>query len=137
MILLDTNIISEMMKPVPAATVTHWIDQQETTQLYLSTISIAEITYGINALPKGNRQIALADAFQKVLKNGFEHRILSFEEAAAHLYGQIMGLRKERGKPLSILDGQIAAIALANNLTLVTRNIKDFSDCGLELINPF
>lgn len=137
MILLDTNIISEMMKPVPAATVTHWIDQQETTQLYLSTISIAEITYGINALPKGNRQIALADAFQKVLKNGFEHRILSFEEAAAHLYGKIMGLRKERGKPLSILDGQIAAIALANNLTLVTRNIKDFSDCGLELINPF
>ena len=137
MILVDTNIISEMMKPEPAVKVINWIDQQEVIQLYISTVSIAEISYGINALPDGNRRILLEDSFNKVLRDAFEYRIISFDEVAAHFYGKIMGRRKVIGKPLSILDGQIAAIARANNLAVATRNIRDFSDCGLDLINPF
>ena len=137
MIIIDTNIISEMMKPRPSDKVINWIDQQEVIQLYISTVTIAEISYGINVIPERNRRILLEDSFNKVLRDAFEHRIFSFDEVAAHFYGKIMGRRKEIGKPLSILDGQIAAIARANNLAVATRNIRDFSDCSLDLINPF
>ncbi|MBA2652540.1 MAG: type II toxin-antitoxin system VapC family toxin [Tatlockia sp.] len=137
MILIDTNIISEMMKSIPTPNLISWIDQQSVIQLYVSTVTIAEISYGINVLSAGNRRNLLEDSFNKVLRDAFEHRILSFDEAAAHFYGKIMSRRKEIGKPLSIPDGQIAAIARANSLAVATRNIKDFSDCGLDLINPF
>jgi predicted nucleic acid-binding protein len=137
MILVDTNIISEMMKPIPSANVISWIDQQNVSQLYISTVTIAEISYGINVLSKGNRRNFLEESFNKVLREAFEHRILSFDEVAAHFYGKIMSQRKEIGKPLSIPAGQIAAIARANSLAVATRNIRDFSDCGLSLINPF
>lgn len=125
------------MKPAPAVNVLHWIDQQEVIHLYISTVTIAEVSYGINILPDGNRRMLLEDSFNKVLAGAFEHRIISFDEVAAHFYGKIMGRRKEMGKPLGIPDGQIAAIARANNLALATRNTRDFSDCGLDLINPF
>lgn len=137
MILLDTNIISEMMKSTPAPNVMTWIDQQQVIQLYISTVSIAEISYGIQVLPNGKRRILLEDSFNKLLRDAFEHRILSFDESAAHCYGTMMCRRKVIGKPLSIPDGQIAAIARVNSLTVATRNIKDFDDCGLDLINPF
>jgi len=137
MILIDTNIISEMMKANPDVNVMNWFDRQEAIQLHISTVTIAEIAYGINALPEGNRRNALEESFHSVLREAFEHRILPFDEVAAHLYGKIMGKRKALGKPLSILDGQIAAIARANNCTVATRNSKDFADCGLDLINPF
>ncbi len=125
------------MKPAPAPKVIMWIDQQEIMRLYVSTVTIAEISYGINVLSEGNRRNLLEDSFNKVLRDAFEHRILSFDESSAHFYGKIMSHRKEIGKPLSIPDGQIAAIARANSLAVVTSNIKDFSDCGLVLINPF
>lgn len=137
MILIDTNIISEMMKPMPNTNVMNWLDQQEVIKLYVSTVTIAEIAYGINALSEGNRRNVLEESFHSVLREAFEHRILPFDEVAAHLYGKIMTRRKELGKPLSILDGQIAAIARANNFTVATRNSKDFADCDLNLINPF
>lgn len=137
MILLDTNIISEMMKPSPSTKMMEWIDQQEVIHLFITTITIAEISYGIHALPKGNRRRIIENAFDKAIRNSFKHRILSFEEPAAHLYGKLMGQRKELGKPLSILDGQIAAIALSHGAALATRNIRDFTHCSLDLINPF
>lgn len=137
MILLDTNIISEMMKKNPTNKVITWIDRQEVTELFISTITIAEIAYGINALPKGVRRRSIEEAFFKTIDGAFKHRILSFDEAAAHIYGKIMGMRKSLGKPLSVLDGQIAAIALTQEATVATRNIRDFSDCELSLINPF
>lgn len=137
MILIDTNLISEMMKPTPDTNVIRWIDQQEAIQLYISTITIAEISYGINGLAEGHRRNFLEDSFNKVLQEGFEHRILSFDQIAAHYYGKLMSRRKKLGKPLGVLDGQIAAIASANNLALATRNTRDFSDCDLNLINPF
>jgi len=137
MIVLDTNIISEMMKETPSTKVLAWIDQQEVTQLFLTTITVAEISYGIQALPKGNRRRRIEDAFNKAITVAFKHRLLFFDEPAAHQYGKIMGCRKELGRPLSILDGQIAAIALAQGAIVATRNIRDLADCGLDLINPF
>lgn len=137
MIILDTNIISEMMKQTPSYKVIKWIDRQDSIELYITTVTIAEISYGINALPNGKRRQLIEDAFNKLLNAAFKHRILSFDEISAHQYGKLMGHRKESGKPLSILDGQIAAIAFTQTKTIATRNTRDFVDCGVELINPF
>jgi toxin FitB len=137
MILFDTNIISEMMKPSPSSEVINWLDQQETTKLFISTISIAEISFGLNALPEGNRRVQLEQAFNKAIIESFKYRILSFDESAAHVYGKIMSKRKGLGRPLGILDGQIAAIAYTQGLIIATRNVNDFTGCGLDIINPF
>lgn len=137
MIIIDTNVISEMMKPSPATAVVDWFNKQETVSLYLTTISIGEIGYGIRALPDGKRRRLLAEGFEALLKAAFENRILDFDETAARNYGDIMGNRKEVGRPLVCLDGQIIAIALANSSAIATRNTKDFEHCGLTIFNPF
>ncbi len=137
MIIIDTNIISEMMRSSPAINVITWLDKQNAATLFLTTITIAEITYGLHALSAGARRKTLENAFHNAITDGFEHRILSFDEKAAQFYGEIMANRKTIGRPLSILDGQIAAITCAQNATLATRNSRDFIECGIELINPF
>lgn len=137
MILLDTNIISEMMKSSPAENVLDWMDQQVSSELYVSTITIAEIVYGLHVLAKGKRRRALEQTFENTIAEAFKGRLLSFDEPATKIYGKIMGKRKELGLPMSAPDGQIAAIALNNQMTLATRNIKDFRGCSLQLINPF
>ncbi len=137
MILIDTNVISEMMKSVPDSLVINWIDQQDISQLFISTITIAEISYGLHALPQSKRRDTLEKAFKKVLVEAFANRVLTFDEAAAHFYGEIMGHRKEIGHILNVPDGQIAAIARTHGACLATRNVRDFKNCGLQLINPF
>ncbi len=137
MILLDTNVVSAVMKPEPVQPVLKWLDGQDTVSLYLSTITIAEIVYGLRVLPAGKRRRALEDLFEQFVARGFEHRILPFDEAAARLYGELMGRRKEIGRPMSILDGQIAAIARANGFAVATGNVRDFEECGLQILNPF
>lgn len=137
MILLDTNIISEMMKQSPTPKVIAWMNAQEIMQLVVSTVTIAEIAYGLNALPQGNRRRSLETAFNQAICEAFQHRILAFDEPAAYLYGKIMGKRKLLGRPMSVPDGQIAAIALANSAAVATRNTGDFIECELNLINPF
>ena len=137
MIILDTNIISEMMKSLPSQNLMTWVDQQNVNELFVTTITIGEIVYGLNALPSGNRRKMLEDAFNLTMSGAFEYRVLDFDALSAHRYGRLMADRKKMGKPLSILDGQIAAIAHVNGFKIATRNICDFSDCGLELIDPF
>jgi len=137
MILLDTNVISAVMMPAPTRPVLRWLNDQDTLGLYLSSITLAEIGNGPRVLPDGRRRRDLEDRFTMFVAEGFEQRVLSFDESAALLYGEIMGRRKELGRPLGILDGQIAAIARAHQLTVVTRNTRDFEECGVELINPF
>lgn len=137
MILIDTNIISEMMRPTPNKNVLLWLNQIDNTKLYISSITIAEISYGIVALAKGKRRSSIEDAFNKMLQDAFNYRILSFDEIAASWYGKIMTYRKISGKPMGILNGQIAAIARTHNAAIATRNVKDFNDCGIDVINPF
>lgn len=137
MILLDTNIISELMRPKPEEKVLTWLNEQESRDLFVSTISIAEISYGLHVLPEGHRRNVLKNAFGRAVQLGFLHRILSFDEAAAREYGKIMAIRKAMGRPLGVPDGQIAAIAYSQKMRLATRNVKDFVDCGLQLVNPF
>lgn len=137
MILLDTNIVSEIMAPAPARAVIDWLNRQETVNLYLSTITIAKIGYGLWILPDGKRRRSLEDRFEKFVSHGFEQRILGFDERSARLYPDVMGRRKAMGRPLGVLDGQIASIARANHLAIATRNRRDFEECGLDLIDPF
>ncbi len=137
MIILDTNIISEMMKPSPKKSVLDWLNDQESASLYLTTISVGEIGYGIRALPAGRRRQLLSESFEALLVAAFENRILGFDETAARQYGETMSNHKEMGRPLSCLDGQIIAIARTNACAIATRNVRDFECCGLTIINPF
>lgn len=135
--ILDTNIISEMMRPKPNASVLTWLNEQDAAQLFVATITIGEIFYGLEALPAGRRRQRLAASFEHLIRDAFDSRLLAFDETAARCYGSIMAARRKMGRPLGALDGQIAATALANRMTVVTRNTKDFADCGLDIVNPF
>ncbi len=137
MIILDTNIISEFMTSQPKKSVLEWLNAQDSMALYLTTISIAEIGFGLRIMSNGKKRRLLDDRFRQFAATAFKSRILSFDEAAARVYGDIKGYRKEIGRPLSDLDGQIAAIARAKEFIVATRNIKDFEECGVKLINPF
>jgi len=137
MIVVDTNVVSEVMRPQPSPRVLDWLNQQDSTQLFISTITLAEIGYGLRVLPDGLRRRQLQTRFEQFVAQAFEERVLAFTTPAAQAYAEIMGYRKETGHTMSMPDGQIAGIALAHGFAVATRNIKDFKDCGLELINPF
>jgi toxin FitB len=137
MILLDTNIVAEMMKAEPAPAVVSWLNGQEASSLFLSAVTVGEIAFGLRVLPRGRRRRHLEEGFERVLAEGFLGRILPFDEEAAHRYGEIMSRRRQIGRPLSIQDGQIASIARANGCAVATRNVRDFLDCGVEVVNPF
>ena len=137
MIILDTNVVSEFMTSPPASQVLTWLNNQDVSSLYLSTITIAEIGYGLRAMPVGKRCKLLSERFERFVDGAFSQRILSFDENAARIYGEIMCHRKENGRPMSNLDGQIAAIARSRGFSVATRNIKDFELCQIELTNPF
>lgn len=125
------------MRPYPDQGVLEWLDEMETITLYVSTITIAEIEYGIAILPFGERRIDLEARFSRFVDEGFDQRVLHFDIEAAHTYARIMSHRRSVGHPMASLDGQIASIAHSNGCALATRNVSDFSDCGLELVNPF
>ena len=137
MIILDTNIISELMKPLPNEQVMAWISEQQTESLFVTSITIAEISYGISILPKGSKRSFLETAFHQAINEAFSNRILFFDDISAHVYGAVMAQRKIQGKPMSIPDGQIAAIAKTHKAVLATRNLSDFIDSGIQLTDPF
>jgi len=125
MIILDTNVISEAMSLSPNAL------------LFTATISLAEILYGIELLPSGKRRSGLLVTAENAFPKLFAARILTFDEAAARAFAPIAVHRRSRGRPLTLFDAQIAAIAKANGATLATRNTGDFEGCGVRLINPW
>lgn len=137
MILLDTNVVSAVMAPAPVRAVLDWLDARPAESLYLSSVSTAEIWYGLQILPDGRRRRDLEERFDRFLARGFAQRILPFEWEAAGFYGRLMAHRRGLGRPMSILDGQIAAIARAHRFAVATRNVGDFEECGLEIVDPF
>jgi predicted nucleic acid-binding protein len=137
MVILDTNVLAELMKPVPEPAVVSWMNRQETSDLFLTTITIGEILYGIRILPQGKHRLRLEQGFETILSAAFTGRVLVFDEGAARQYGDVMGRRREIGRPLGIPDGQIASIARANRYAVATRNVFDFVECGVEIVNPF
>lgn len=137
MIVLDTNVISAFMTSPPADSVLVWLNAQDAATLYLTTITIAEIGFGLESMPPGQRRQRLIEQFEHFIKTAFVSRVLPFDEAAARVYGEIRAHRRRQGQPMSNVDGQIAAIAKRQGFAIATRNTKDFQDCGITLINPF
>ncbi len=137
MLIIDTNVVSELMRPDPNRQVVDWLSRQKVSDVHLTALTIAEITYGLNIMPDGKRQRDLETRFRQVVEGGFSGRVLAFDEAAAPHYGEIMASRRAEGRSMSVIDGQIAAIARTSGATLATRNVADFEDCNLTLLNPF
>jgi predicted nucleic acid-binding protein len=135
--LLDTNVLSAMASQNPPSAVVRWMDGRDSSTLFLSSVTIAEIALGIQALPQGRRRRSLTSRFQEVILGGFQDRVLAFDTEAAYAFGRITAQRRAIGRPIAIFDAQIAAIARIHRLRVATRNVRDFEDCGVELVNPF
>jgi len=137
MIILDTNVISELMKVEPEPNVLKWGNAQKATNLAITTIAIAEIQRGIKRLPKGKKGKVLQNNFLEFIKKAFIGRILPFDEQAAYLYGEVVSEREKAGFNTDAIDLMIAAIVKNHGATISTRNVKDFKDCGIKVINPW
>ncbi len=136
--LLDTNVLSELMREHPAAAVLDWFAENVAGVMHTSTVTQAEILTGIALLPAGKRRTALAEAAEKMFDHDFAAHCLAFDAVAAKNYAVIVATRTRQGQPVSTEDAQIAAIALANGLIMATRNTKDFEDiAALTLVNPW
>lgn len=137
MIVLDTNVISELMSPSPSAAVTSWIAARPRSSLATTTITEAEILFGLLILPKGKRRDGLMAAASTLFEKLFAGRLLPFGSDAAAAYARIAADRRRRGAAISQLDAQIAAIARASGATLATRNVDDFTNCGIDVVDPW
>ncbi|MGH7089571.1 MAG: PIN domain-containing protein [Stellaceae bacterium] len=137
MIVVDTNVISELMRGEPHPAVLAWVAAQPRALLYTTHVNQAEILYGIAALPEGRRRAALAAAAEAMFAEDFAGRILPFEAAAAARYPGIVLARRRAGNPIEKFDALIAAIALAAGADVATRDTGGFAGCGLTLIDPW
>ncbi len=137
MIVLDTNVLSEALKPSPDQTVLRWLAEQDGLSVYITAITQAEILYGIEMLPAGKKRSRLHAAVVQLFADEFHSRILSFDSESALVYSKIVAKRAQLGRPISQFDALIASVCQARNATLATRNFRDFEDWGLRIINPW
>jgi predicted nucleic acid-binding protein len=137
MIVLDTNVISETLRPVPDSSVLDWLANQPRASLFTTTVTRGEILYGIRLLSDGKRRRGLWDAAKKIFDEDFAGQVLSFDSDAADTYAEIAALRRTMGKPISQFDAMIAAMARSRGAGLATRNVRDFEDCGVEAVDPW
>lgn len=137
MILLDTNVLSELMKPRPSEAVTGWLDAQHALSVYTSSITQAEILHGLTLLPAGRRRASLEAAVETMFSATFGGRVLAFDSDAAIAYARIAARRRRIGRPISQADAQIAAIALSRGASLATRDSSGFEGCEITLVDPW
>lgn len=137
MLVLDTNVVSELMRPEPTPVVAAWIAGRDAAEMYLTAISEAELRFGIATLPIGRRRDALEAAVRRWLEVGFAERVLPLESRAARAYAEIAAGRRQSGRPIGEADCQIAAIAHSHGAILVTRNVRDFDRTGVEVVDPW
>lgn len=138
MIVLDTNVLSELTRPDPDVKVMAWVAKQRRAELCTTAISEAELAYGLALLPRGKRRDALVQAVGRLLGQGLDGRVLPFDRRAAAAYGEIAADRRLTGRPIAMADGQIAAVARAFSATLVaTRDAGGFQNCGVQVVDPW
>ncbi|MFP4606637.1 MAG: type II toxin-antitoxin system VapC family toxin [Thiohalospira sp.] len=137
MILLDTNVLSELMRPDPHTGVVAWVDQWPVDELAVTTITVSEVLFGLERLEEGLRRRRLESVARTMFEEEFRGRILPFDLRAAEAYATLAAHRMAEGHPISMADAQIAAIARTRNAALATRNIRDFSGLSLELFDPW
>jgi toxin FitB len=137
MILLDTNVLSAMMQLAPDETVAKWLDLQPSDSIWITSVTVMEIRFGLLAMPPGRRRVDLSKALAILLEEKIQERIASFDTAAAEQAAELMLQRKTKGRPVDQRDTMIAAIALATRAILATRNTAHFSDLSVPVINPW
>ena len=137
MIILDTNVVSELIRPVPSEQVLRWISSYPALLLYTTSVTQAEMLYGMEILARGKKKKALEAALNGMFAEDFRNRVLPFDMSCAQHFAEIVATRKSSGLPISQFDAQIAAIARNRKATLATRNIDDFTDCGIKLVDPW
>ena len=136
-LLLDTNVLSEVTRPRPDARVLQWLDELDEDRSFISVVSIAEIRRGVALMDKGRKRDALNEWLTSDLPQRFDQRVIAVEQDVALAWGDLMGDAKRNGRNLSSMDGLIAATAIAHDLALATRNIRDFEGLGIRLIDPW
>ncbi len=137
MMVLDTNVVSDLMSARPNAAVAGWLRSKASDMVFVTTITEAELRFGAALLPAGSRRDLLEESIGKVLESVFGEQFLHFDRFAARHYALIAAERRRLGRPIAMPDAMIAAICLANGMSLATRNVKDFTDTGVVIINPF
>ncbi len=137
MIVLDTNVLSELFKPSPSGSALNWLAAQEPLTVFITAITQAELLYGIERLPSGKRRTRLSAAIEEVFANDFHGRILPFDEEAARMFPKIVAERDALGRPISQFDAMIASVARSRRAALATRNTVDFEHCGIRTVNPW
>ena len=137
MFVIDSNVASELMRPVPTPTVAAWIAERDAEELFLTAVSEAELLYGVAIMPVGRRRTMLEAAMNRWLDLGFIERILPFDRIAARAYAEIAADRRRAGRPIGEADCQIAAISRSRGAVLVTRNVRDFEGTGVDVVDPW
>jgi toxin FitB len=137
MIVLDTNVLSETLRPAPDAAVMAWLAAQSRPTLFTTTVTRGELFYGLLLLADGRHRTSLLNATHDIFNEDLAGQVLSFDSAAADAYAEIAASRRATGQPISQFDAMIAAITRSRGASLATRNIKDFVNCGIELIDPW
>ncbi|TKT75349.1 type II toxin-antitoxin system VapC family toxin [Aquamicrobium sp. LC103] len=137
MIVLDTNVVSSLMRPEENPLVVRWLDAQPRISIWITTITILEIRFGLLVLPDGRRRAGLLERFDLLLSSAIGDRILPFDRSAAEQSARISAIRRSVGRQIDLADTQIAGIVISRNATLATHNVKDFNDLDIELFNPW
>ena len=137
MIVLDTNVISELMRTLPSPAVTSWIAKYPKASLFFSAVGEAELRFGIAIMSAGQRRDILSSEIEIMLQEEFTNRILPFDSNAARAYAEIAASRRSAGRPVAEFDCQIAAIAHSRSMAIATRNIRDFESMGIKILNPW
>ncbi len=137
MIVLDTNVLSEVLRRAPESSVMDWLAIQPRVSLFTTAVTRGEILFGIRLLPDGKRRRGLWEAAKAIFDEDFAGRVLSFDNDAADMYAEVSASRRSAGKPLSQFDAMIVAMTRSRGAGLATRNVKDFEDCGVKLVNPW
>lgn len=137
MILLDTNVLSEVLRPTPSSRVRAWMAAQPAASLFTTAITEAEMLYGVASMASGRRRRSLADAIAAIFREDFAGRVLPFDSAAAAAFAEISAARRKSGRPISAFDAQIAAIARSRGADIATRDVTDFEGCAVAVINPW
>jgi predicted nucleic acid-binding protein len=137
MIVLDTNVVSELMRPQSELRVIGWVDEQPTSTVHVTAVTTAELRYAVARLADGHRKTELTDRIERTFAEDFTGRVLAFDDRAAVHYADIVTDRERRGLPISMADAQIAAICRNHGARLATRNTRDFAHTGIEVLNPW
>jgi len=136
-IILDTNVLGALMRTVPDPVVVTWLDHQPAESVWITSVTVFETRFGIASLPSGRRHQALESAFDRLLQEDLENRVLDFDSAAATAAASLAAARQKRGQPVDMRDTQIAGIALARHATLATRNVRHFADLKISVVDPW